>query len=357
MPQPTPPSSPPLRRGPGSFLMGASYPLRALKLLIETPRLRRDVLLPILLNLVIGVTLYAGLLFAGLQAIDTLLAALPTWIAHTPHLEVSWAGDWSTVWSTWWSSWWSTATAALPHWSWPWPSFHWPTWLPALPALHLPSFHLALPDWWPSLPKLVVPSWVANLSDLGLTILIWILRLVLVVTLLLITGFILLQFGVLLGSPWYGHLSEELEKLQTGQLGLISVNPAVEIGRAVLYELKKLTLTVGIGLPLLLCHFFPGPGTLIATTGGITLAATVVCLDFLDATLERRRLPFRQKLNTILQTLPASAGFALACLTLVSIPFFNLLAIPVCVAAGTLFACDWVLPQLQEPQAARRKML
>jgi CysZ protein len=31
---------------------------------------------------------------------------------------------------------------------------------------------------------------------------------------------------------------------------------------------------------------------------------------------------------------------------LVSIPLLNLLAVPLCVAAGTLFCCDRVLPQL-----------
>ena len=42
----------------------------------------------------------------------------------------------------------------------------------------------------------------------------------------------------------------------------------------------------------------------------------------------------------IRRSLPASAGFGLACLGLVSIPFVNLLSIPLCVAAGTLFFCD-----------------
>jgi CysZ protein len=38
--------------------------------------------------------------------------------------------------------------------------------------------------------------------------------------------------------------------------------------------------------------------------------------------------------------LPATAGFGLVCLGLVSIPFFNLFAVPLCITAGTLFYCD-----------------
>lgn len=320
----TPPKLPTLGRGPGSLFIGATYPLRALGLFIAAPRLRRYVLLPILLNLVIGVTLYAGLLFAGLQAIDAFLSALATWIAHSPQPHMEW-----TAW-----------TATLPHWN-----FALPNWVPHFPNFQLPSFNF---------PQITLPNWITELPEFGFGLFIGLLRLLLVITLLLVTGFILLQFGVLLGAPWYGKLSEELEKMQTGQLHTIHINPVQEISRAVLYEVKKLVIAIAIGIPLLFCNFFPGIGTAIATAGGITLAATIVCLDFLDAALERRRLRFRQKLGVIWRSLPASASFALVCLGLVSIPFLNLLAIPVCVAAGTLFFCDRVYPWLPVGQPNRK---
>jgi CysZ protein len=123
----------------------------------------------------------------------------------------------------------------------------------------------------------------------------------------------------------------------------------------VLYELKKLILLVGVGLPLLLLNFFVGPGTAIASFGGIALTATITCLDFLDSAMERRRFPFRRKLQIVGQSFPASASFGLVCLLLVSIPFVNLLAIPVCVGAGTLFCCDRILPKLPEAQSKTKE--
>ncbi len=164
--------------------------------------------------------------------------------------------------------------------------------------------------------------------------------------LLIATGFVLVRFGVVFGSPWYAQLSGELELLRTGQ-------PAPEaggglgvalrdLGRALKFELQKLLLILAIGLLLLLLNLIPVVGQLLATAGGVALGATIVCLDFFDYPLERRRLSFREKLGLIRRSLPASAGFGLACLTLVSIPFVNLLSIPVCVAAGTLFFCDRV---------------
>ncbi len=246
------PPSRPVRRGPISIFAGPTYPFRALALFYKTPKLRGYILLPIVLNVLLGGALYTGALYLGWQGIEQILGNLPTW---------------------------------------------------AVPLEFL-------------------------------------LRGLLIILLLFVTGFIFLQFGVLLGSPWYGKLSEEIEKLQTGRLVLVEINPVAEISRAVNYELKKLVLWVSVGLLLLLANFLPGFGTLIATVGGFSLAATIACMDFLDPALERRRLRFRQKLGMVRRGLPASFTFGLVCFGLSSIPFLNLLSIPVCVAAGTLFFCD-----------------
>lgn len=280
--------------------------------------------MPIAINIVVGITLYAGLLFAGFEAIDAIIANVPTWTTSLPH----WADrlpDWQFTWPTWLTAW----TTALPHWTLAWPhwTFTWPDGLPHLPA------------WRPTLP-----DWVAFLPNWAALILIGLLRLVLTLLLLLITGFVFLQFGVLLGAPWYGKLSEELEQLQTGKVTLIEVSPVKDVGRAVAYELKKLVISVPTAVALLLLNFFPGIGTIAASIIGLFLATTLVCMDFLDAAVERRRPRFRDKLGLVWRSLPASASFGLICLGLVSVPLINLLAVPVCVAAGTLFFCDRILP-------------
>ena len=46
------------------------------------------------------------------------------------------------------------------------------------------------------------------------------------------------------------------------------------------------------------------------------------------------------------RALPASAGFGLVALALVSVPFVNLLAVPLCVVAGTLFYVDRIRGRL-----------
>lgn len=272
-----------MRKALGGFglVAGATYPFRVLAVFRRTPRLWGYVTIPILVNLVVGVALYVGLLFFGWDGVTALTVRLSNW---------------------------------------------------------LDSLITNLPAWLGFLEYLII--------GVG-----FLLHFLLVVVLLLLIGFLLVQFGVLVGAPWYGKLSEQLEEIRMGQLQVVEVGMVRDISRALLFELKKLMLAVGVGLLLLLLNLVPGIGTLAAAAGGIAFAALIVCLDFLDAPLERRRLKFREKLGLVLGCLPASASFSLVCLGLVSIPLLNLLTIPLCVASGTLFFCDRIYPKLPKPSS------
>jgi CysZ protein len=197
------------------------------------------------------------------------------------------------------------------------------------------------------------PAWLSFLGVLTVAFG-WLLRVLLVSGLLLIIGFLLVQFGVILGSPWYGKLSEQLELLRNGQLPAeapMNLRSSFgDIQRAIAFELRKLQILLSIGIPLLLLNFIPGVGSILSSLGGVALGATIVCLDFLDAPLERRRRPFQEKLEIIWASLPASGSFGVVCLGLVSIPLLNLLAIPLCVTAGTLFFCDRIWPTRFAPE-------
>ena len=188
-----------------------------------------------------------------------------------------------------------------------------------------------------------LPNWLSFLEYI-IVILDWLLRVILTVALFIIIGFVLLQFGSVIGSPWYGKLSEQVEKLRLGEVTIIDVGIIKDITRALLFELKKILLAIGVGAVLFFIGFIPGIGGLITTIGSITLTATLVCLDCFDSTLERRRFSFRDKLKTVYRSLPASGSFSLLCVVLISVPFLNLLTIPLCVMSGTLFLCDRVFP-------------
>ena len=164
------------------------------------------------------------------------------------------------------------------------------------------------------------------------------------VLLLILTGFILVQFGVLLAAPWYGSLSEKIEKIKTDNIEIIEVGILRDIWRAILFELKKIVLMLSCGILIFFLSFLPVIGAIISTVGGLTVTGNLICLDFFDAALERRRLKLRKKVALVWKTFPASAGFAAICLLLISVPFINLITIPFCVGSGTLFVCDRILP-------------
>lgn len=258
------------------FWRGTTYPLRVLAVFRQTPRLWRYMIIPIVVNVFIGMSLYIGLLLWVWQQVDQITLSLSQWLDH--------------------------AIANLP--------------------------------LWLSFLSLLAP---------GIN---WLLDLLLLIGLFLITGFLIVQFGVLLGAPWYGQLSEQLEKIRTGEVRSIEVTFIQDIGRAILFEIKKLILGLVVGILLLILNIFPVIGTVATAMGGIILTATITCLDFLDAPLERRRFRFRHKLVIVCKSLPASAGFSLVCMVLITVPFLNLVTIPLCVASGTLFFCDFVLPKL-----------
>lgn len=263
-------------RGGGipGIAIGFSYPLQALRLFQTNKALRPYVIIPLAINILLGIGLYSFGIWWGRRVVQTWTLRLMEWLE---------------------------------------------------------------PDWLDTTVQVLSP----------------VVQGILILLLLIVLGFVLLQFGGILGSPFYGQLSEKVEILRSGKPGTPeSMGPGaifIDIWRAIMFELKKLLLLAAIGLPLLFANFIPGIGTLTATIGGISLASLLVCLDMFDAPLERRRLKFRQKLGIVFCSLPASGSFALTCFFLVSIPLMNLLSIPLCVAAGTLFFCDRI--QQQSPES------
>ncbi|HAC65922.1 MAG TPA: hypothetical protein DCF68_20910, partial [Cyanothece sp. UBA12306] len=257
------------------FFAGASYPFRLLGVFKSNSHLLFYIIIPILLNIIIGIILYLGLMFVGWEISQSIMENLIT---------------------------------------------------------RLDAIIANLPSWLKGLEYILVMAT-------------FLVRFILGIILFILTGFILVQLGVILGAPWYSQLSEKLEKSRIGKVEVVEVGIVRDIWRAILFEFKKIGLIIIISLPLFLLNFIPVLGTLLSTIGGITLTSTIICLDFFDAILERRRLKFREKLRIIRKSLPGSAGFALVCMLLVSIPLLNLVTIPFCVGGGTLFICDRVLPE------------
>ena len=262
------------------FFTGLGYPLRTFKLLRQNPQLLTYIIIPLMINIILGSLLYWEFWHLSNGSVEALRLYGKQWLDQV--------------------------TQQIPQ---------------IIPYI---------------LPFLKGLFWLT----------IWFWRFIL----LIFTGFLLSQVGVLMGSPWYGQISEKLEKQLLGKLSIQDVGLLTDIQRAIAFELKKLVILIGVGLVCFGLNFLPGIGTIAATAIGIGSTATLTCLDFFDPPLERRRLRFRQKLAMIGKCLPGSAGFGLASLFWISIPIVNLVTIPLCVTAGTLFFCEEIYPRFFQTQ-------
>ncbi|MBE9195157.1 EI24 domain-containing protein [Synechocystis sp. LEGE 06083] len=262
------------------FFQGLAYPLRTFKILRQSPELAIYIIIPLIINISLGILLYWQLLNFGNDSVDILRSYAQQWVEI---LE-------------------QRIPEIVPY---------------ILPVLQVIFF-----------------------------LYIWLVRLLL----LIIAGFLLSQVGGLLGSPWYGRLSEELEKKLLGKLTVQEVGMLQEVKRALAFELKKLVLLIIFTAVGFASNLIPAFGTPVATIVGISSTSLLTCIDFFDPPLERRRLKFRRKLLIIFQCLPLSAGFALASLIWVSIPLVNLVTIPFCVTAGTLFFSEKIYPRFFQAQ-------
>lgn len=195
-----------------------------------------------------------------------------------------------------------------------------------------------------------LPNWLEGLGAVltGFAVLV---RVLATIVLFWLLGLVLTQLSVLLGSPWYGRLSEVLEQERIPeQFQQLPPSPGFwsDLLRAIQFEGKKLFLTAIVFLMVLGLQFLPFAGQILGTVLSLLWGALLTCVDFWDGPLERRRYPFRRKLAWILGQFPGNLTFGLLCNLLISIPLVNLVTIPLCVAAGTLLVCDRLVLQNQK---------
>ena len=191
------------------------------------------------------------------------------------------------------------------------------------------------------------PAWLQGL-ELLIQGLVGVFQFLSAIVLFWLFGIVLTQLSVLLAAPWYGQLAEVLQVERMGKgvpQGSTEGGFWADFSRAIQFELKKIGLTTIVGGLIFGLQWIPLIGQIFGTTIAFIWGAILACLDFWDAPLERKRLSFRAKLGWIFKQFPHNLTFGWLCNGLVSIPVLNLLTIPLCVAAGTLFVCDRLLQQ------------
>lgn len=144
------------------------------------------------------------------------------------------------------------------------------------------------------------------------------------------------RLGTIIGSPFYAAVAERIDRAYLPSDDTPDQSVIQSIAGAIWYEIRKLTLFV----PLSLCGFalelIPVAGAIIGTIWFFSVGGMFALLDYTDASLSRRGVPFRQRLRIFLAHFPEVFGFACAAVPIAGIPLLNVLTVPLCVSAGVL---------------------
>jgi CysZ protein len=191
------------------------------------------------------------------------------------------------------------------------------------------------------LPSLEADAWYAWLWVAPARLVLWLVGLLLFAGLAGVIMVAALLIANLLASPFLDALARRVEALVTGETvedtaeGWLA--PVREGGRAALEELRRMGFFVAVQLGLLLVGLLPG-GQVVAAPAMVLVAVLFLPLDYASYTLDRRRVPFREKRRWILARIPLMLGYGSAAFMTCLIPGLNLLAMPVLVVGGTLLA-------------------
>lgn len=168
---------------------------------------------------------------------------------------------------------------------------------------------------------------------------------------LAIVGVVLAYYVVLLvsgvvASPFNDRLSEETERVLTGTLAVRQGDESMLYGmmRSILMSLISLIFYLACVLPLLPLNLIPGFGSVLYAVVAAVASIFFLCVEYLDAPLDRYDFRYRDKLRIVYQNKSIAAGFGLGTSLLLWIPVINLLAMPIAVVAGTFLAIgikDW----------------
>lgn len=175
------------------------------------------------------------------------------------------------------------------------------------------------------------------------SVLYWLLWVIAVLLTAVLVFFSFTVVGNLLASPFNDLLSERTEEVLSGVSNdepfVLSrfLNDAL---RTVLMEAKKMWIFVVIMVLILPLNLVPGVGNSVYTVLAISLTLFFLCFEYLGFVLVRKRQFFRDQKNYIFARKFLMLGFSCGVMTLLAIPFAQLLCIPLAVIGITRLWCE-----------------
>lgn len=145
---------------------------------------------------------------------------------------------------------------------------------------------------------------------------------------------------MLVGFPLCEPLAAAVERRVAGGVPDSGRSLLAEILDSFLSSLGILAVGLGGSLVLLVAGLFPGAALVTVPLAAFVWTPLVLALDLFDSPLSRRRLGLKRKLGVLRGNLGAALALGLAAAPLLTVPFLNLLGLPLAVVAGVLLCAD-----------------
>jgi len=190
-----------------------------------------------------------------------------------------------------------------------------------------------LHQWIPQLLS-YVPHWLGWLN-----VIVWPLA---VISIILIFGYFFSTLANWIAAPFFGLLAEKLEQRLTGHVTTESSwwSLMADLPRIMKREWLKLRYYLPRAIGLLLIHFIPGVGQLLAPVLWFIFGAWMMAIQYCDYPFDNHKVSFRAMRNNLAQDRKLHLEFGGLISLLTMIPIVNLVIMPIAVCGATAIWVD-----------------
>ena len=153
--------------------------------------------------------------------------------------------------------------------------------------------------------------------------------------LFVICGLLFTTLGGIITAPFNENISQIIEEKITNERVITGIGFWKDAYLSIRSEMQKLLFYFSILFAIFLLNFIPLIGNVVSLILGTIFSFYFYALDFLDYPMQRKLMPFRQKLNVTRQGGMLTYGFGAIAFLLMYLPIINVFLKPILVVAGT----------------------
>lgn len=155
---------------------------------------------------------------------------------------------------------------------------------------------------------------------------------------LLLSVLIFAALTLAIGQPFYEAISRNVETRLGGVPHEINVSFWRNLPRSIADNIRLLSLTVLLGIPLFVGGFIPVVGETVVPVLGAAVGGWMLALELSSVAFERRGLRFRDRRRMLGRRRSMALGFGIATFVCFLIPLGAVLVMPAAVAGATLLS-------------------